>query len=86
MVTCATSIFLTGAGFFIGGVFFISSKIGLTSFVAPLSETALENLNRVELFSKEKAQTMNYELCIYHDKDDYSKEYINLTKDFYLGL
>ena len=37
MVACATSIFLIGAGFFIEGVFFISSKIGLTSFLISFS-------------------------------------------------
>ena len=41
-------------------------KIGLTSFVAPLSETALENLNRVELFSKEKAQLLLDNVNLYY--------------------
>ncbi|MCS5663573.1 MAG: methyltransferase [Flavobacteriales bacterium] len=38
------------------------------------------------LFSKEKVPTIKSELCIYSDKGVYTKEYITLTEDFYLGL
>tara|TARA_B110000977_G_scaffold137738_1_gene174962 strand:+ start:1091 stop:1798 length:708 start_codon:yes stop_codon:yes gene_type:complete len=38
------------------------------------------------LFSKEKAPTQESELCIYSRDNKYSKTFIDLTKDFYLGL
>lgn len=38
------------------------------------------------LFSKEKAPTIKSELCIYTLEKQYTKSYIDLTIDFYLGL
>ena len=38
------------------------------------------------LFSKEKAPTVKSELCIYTLEKQYTKTYIDLTIDFYLGL
>ncbi len=43
-------------------------------------------IRQLLLFSKEKAPTVKSELCIYTLTKQYTKEYIDLTKDFYLGL
>ena len=37
------------------------------------------------LFSKNKIETIKSELCIHNNEGGYSKEYINMTKDFYLN-
>ena len=39
----------------------------------------------VMLFSKNKIETIKSELCIHNNEGVYSKEYINMTKDFYLN-
>ena len=39
----------------------------------------------VMLFSKNKMDTIQSELCIYNDEGGYSEAYINMTKDFYLN-
>ena len=39
----------------------------------------------VMLFSKNKIETIKSELCIHNNEGGYSKEYINMTKDFYLN-
>jgi tRNA1Val (adenine37-N6)-methyltransferase len=43
-------------------------------------------IRQLLLFSKEKAPTQVSELCIYSEDRSYSNTYIELTKDFYLGL
>ena len=63
-----------------------SKKYSLKNYLEVSSMPNSTPKRVIMLFSKEKAQTMKSELCIYYDKDVYSKEYINLTKDFYLGL
>ena len=45
-----------------------------------------EVIRQMLLFSKEKAPTQVSELCIYNEDRSYSKSFIELTKDFYLGL
>ena len=43
-------------------------------------------IRQLLLFSKEKAPTVKSELCIYTFDKQYTKAYIDLTIDFYLGL
>ena len=43
-------------------------------------------IRQLLLFSKEKAPTIKSELCIYTLEKQYTKTYIDLTIDFYLGL
>ena len=63
-----------------------SNNYSLKNYLAVRSKPDSAPKRVIMLFSKEKAQTMKSELCIYSDKGVYTKEYINLTKDFYLGL
>ena len=45
-----------------------------------------KSIRQLLLFSKYKAPTITSELCIYSVDKTYTKEYIELTKDYYLGL
>ena len=45
-----------------------------------------KSIRQLLLFTKEKTPTIKSELCIYSVDNTYTKEYIELTKDYYLGL
>ena len=63
-----------------------SNKYSLKKYLAVRSLPDSAPNRVIMLFSKEKAQTSSSELCVYSGKGVYTKEYIDLTKDFYLGL
>ena len=50
------------------------------------STCAGKEIRQLLLFSKEKTPTVKSELCIYTLDKQYTKTYIDLTIDFYLGL
>jgi len=63
-----------------------SKNYSLKNYLAVRSKPKSLPNRAIMLFSKEKAPAIKSELCIYSDKGVYTKEYIALTKDFYLGL